>query len=191
MMHLDVNDLYSLYYTSTLIVLTVMMVIEVSSYIMYNCHHKPVDLTSWHPNLAWIEGFLVLYDYISIFVTTQMKKTTFESKINLPVTLAFQFFGLFLLQHMTYISHSSCSEKGNDCFSEAEMHTRERRKPESGRKNTEKKPRGQWSLAYNVSLSMTNDTASWLLSVPQDTYLNRTVQTCIEVCVTLEDISIH
>lgn len=94
---------------------------------------------------------------------------------------------------MTFISHSSRSEKGkgNDCFSEAEMHTRERRKPQSGKKNTEEKPRGQGSLAYNVSLSVTNDTASWLLSVPEDTYLNRSVQTRIEMCVTLEDISIH
>lgn len=61
----------------------------------------------------------------------------------------------------------------------------------SQERKTQKQPRGQGSLAYNVSLSMTNDTASLLLSVPEDTYLNRTVQTCIEICVTLEDISIH
>lgn len=61
----------------------------------------------------------------------------------------------------------------------------------SQERKIQKKPRGQGSLAYNVSLSMTNDTASLLLSVPEDTYLNRTVQTCIEMCVTLEDISIH
>lgn len=61
----------------------------------------------------------------------------------------------------------------------------------SQERNTKEKPRGQGSLAYNVSLSMTNDTASSLLSVPEDTYLNRTVQTCIEICVTLEDISIR
>lgn len=34
---------------------------------------------------------------------------------------------------------------------------------------------------------MTNDTES----VPEDTHLNRSVQTWIEICVTLEDISIH
>lgn len=61
----------------------------------------------------------------------------------------------------------------------------------SQERKTQKQPRGQGSLAYNVSLSMTNDTASLLLSVPEDTYLNRTVQTCIEICVTFEDISIH
>lgn len=73
------------------------------------------------------------------------------------------------------------------------------KKENLSQRKIQKRPRGQVSLAYNVSLSMTNDATSLvlslqlspLLSVPEDTNLNMIVQTYIEIYVALEDISIH
>lgn len=52
-------------------------------------------------------------------------------------------------------------------------------------------------MAYNVSLSMTNDTTSVvfslqlgpLLALPEDTNLNEIAQTCMKIYVALHDIS--
>lgn len=114
-----------------------------------------------------------IFFYINIFLCTKPHNCLKKRKTLRVTDSCLPILRLFLLQCVTFYWHSSCSEKGNDCFCQAEMLTGERRKPQSGKEKQRKRgpEAGEvwhimclylWLMTLRLGCSLSHRTLIWI-----------------------------